>query len=83
MVLESFPVLPCSSRENSRALKTTLVQAAWAAARKKNSQRRAQFLGMKAIRAVAASMLTAAYHMLLTGAVYKDLGEHSATAAIA
>ena len=29
----------------------------------------------KAIIAVAASMLTAAYHMLRTGAVYDDLGE--------
>jgi hypothetical protein len=30
---------------------------------------------MKAILAVAASMLTAAYHMLRTGAIYQDLGE--------
>jgi hypothetical protein len=30
---------------------------------------------MKAIIAVAASILTAAYHMLRTGVVYEDLGE--------
>jgi hypothetical protein len=30
---------------------------------------------MKAILGVAASMLTAAYHMLRTGAVHRDLGE--------
>ena len=53
-------------------LKTTLVQAAWAAARTRDSYLRAQFLRLKprrgpkkAILAVAASMLTAIYHMLL------------------
>jgi transposase len=69
-------------RKGAPWLKATLVQAAWAAARKKGSYLRAQFLRikarrgpMKAILAVAASMLTAAYHMLRTGAVYDDLGE--------
>jgi transposase len=69
-------------RKGAPWLKTTLVQAAWAAARKKNSYLRAQFLRikarrgpMKAILAVAASMLTAAYHVLRTGALYEDLGE--------
>lgn len=69
-------------RKGAPWLKTTLVQAAGAAVRKKNSYLRAQFLRikarrgpMKAILAVAASMLTAAYHMLRTGAVYEDLGE--------
>jgi transposase len=69
-------------RKGAPWLKTTLVQAAWAAVRKKGSYLRAQFLRiktrrgpMKAILAVAASMLTAAYHMLRTGAVYEDLGE--------
>jgi transposase len=69
-------------RKGAPWLKTTLVQAAWAAVRKKGSYLRAQFLRiktrrgpMKAILAVAASMLTAAYHMLRTGAVYQDLGE--------
>lgn len=62
-------------------LKTTLVQAAWAATRKKDGYLRAQFLRLKsrrgpkkAIVAVAASMLTAAYHMLRDGVAYHDLG---------
>jgi transposase len=62
-------------------LKTTLVQAAWAATRKKDSYLRAQFVRLKsrrgpkkAIIAVAASMLTAAYFMLRDGAEYQDLG---------
>jgi transposase len=62
-------------------LKTTLIQAAWAATRKKDSYLRAQFLRLKsrrgpkkAIVAVAASMLTAAYVMLRDGLEYRDLG---------
>jgi transposase len=62
-------------------LKTALVQAAWAATRKKNSYHRAQFQRLKsrrgpkkAIIAVAASMLTAAYHMLRDGTAFEDLG---------
>jgi transposase len=62
-------------------LKTTLVQSAWAAVRKKNSYLESQYLRLKARRgakkaiiAVAASMLTAAYHMLRDGTDYKDLG---------
>ena len=69
-------------RKGAPWLKTTLVQAAWAAVRAKGTYLRAQFLRikarrgpMKAILAVAASMLTAAYHMLRTGAVYEDLTE--------
>lgn len=69
-------------RKGAPWLKTTLVQAAWAASRKNGSYLRAQFLRlksrrgpMKAIIAVAASMLTAAYHMLRTGQTYQDLGE--------
>jgi len=61
--------------------KTTLVQAAWSAARTKDSYCRAQFLRIKsrrgpkkAVLAVAASLLTAAYHMLKNGADYRDLG---------
>jgi transposase len=68
-------------RKGAPWLKTTLVQAAWAAVRKKDSYLRAQFLRLKARRgprkailAVAASMLTAAYHMLQSGVVYQDLG---------
>lgn len=62
-------------------LKTVLVQAAWAASRKKDSYFKAQFhrISMrrgpkKAVVAVAASMLTAAYHMLQRGVLYEDLG---------
>jgi len=69
------------TRASNPWLKTTLVQAAWAAARKKDSYFRAQFLRIKsrrgpkkAVLAVAASMLTAAYHMLRDDADYRDLG---------
>lgn len=62
-------------------LKTTLIQCAWAATRTKQSYLQAQFLRIrsrrganKAIGAVAASILTAAYHMLKNGAFYNDLG---------
>ena len=62
-------------------LKTALVQAAWAAVRKKHGYLNAQFQRLrarrgprKAICAVAASILTAAYHMLKDGTVYADLG---------
>jgi transposase len=62
-------------------LKTTLIQCAWAASRKKTSYFQAQYLRIrsrrgakKAIGAVAASMLTAAYHMLKDGTLYQDLG---------
>jgi transposase len=62
-------------------LKTTLIQAAWAATHKKGSYLQAQFLRVKnhrgpkkAIVAVAASMLTAAYFMLRDGVEYHDLG---------
>lgn len=57
------------------------MQCAWAAKRKKASYLQAQFLRLrsrrgpqKAICAVAASILTAAYHMLKDGTVYQDLG---------
>jgi transposase len=62
-------------------LKTTLVQCAWAAVRTKDTYLRAKFhrlksrVGpMKAIIAIAASMLTSVFHMLMTGSEYKDLG---------
>jgi len=62
-------------------LKTILVQAAWSAVRKDNTYLRAQFLRLKARRgpkkaivAVAASILTAAYHVLQRGVDYQDLG---------
>jgi transposase len=68
-------------RHGAPWLKTTLVQAAWSATRRKDSYHRAQFLRLKsrrgpkkAIVAVAASMLTAAYHMLRDGTSFQDLG---------
>lgn len=68
-------------RKSGTWLKTTLVTAAWAAARKKDCYLRSQFLRLKARRgpkkailAVAASMLTAVYHMLRNGVPYHDLG---------
>lgn len=57
------------------------LQCAWAASRKKASHLQAQFQRLrarrgpkKAICAVAASILTAAYHMLRDGTFYQDLG---------
>jgi len=68
-------------RKGSPWLKTTLIQCAWATKRKKGSYLQAQFLRLKsrrgpqkAICAVAASILTAAYHMLKDGTLYQDLG---------
>jgi transposase len=68
-------------RKGAPWLKTTLIQCAWAAARKNGSYLQAQFHRLrarrgakKAIAAVAASILTAAYHMLKDGTLYHDLG---------
>ena len=68
-------------RKSGTWLKTALVTAAWAAVRVRTSYLHAQFLRIKARRgakkailAVAASMLTAAYHMLRDGVEYADLG---------
>jgi transposase len=68
-------------RKGAPWLKTTLVQCAWAASRKKRSYLQAQFQRLrhrrgpkKAICAVAASILTAVYHMLRDGTFYRDLG---------
>ena len=70
------------TRQGAPWLKTTLVQIAWAAARKKNSYFHAQSLRLKsrrgpkkAIVAVAASMLTAVYYMLRDGVEFRDLGD--------
>ncbi|HYI13620.1 MAG TPA: IS110 family transposase [Thermoanaerobaculia bacterium] len=69
------------TRQTTPWLKPTLINAAWAAARKKDCYLRAQFLRIKsrrgakkAILAVASSMLTAAYFMLRDGVEYHDLG---------
>ena len=68
-------------RKGGRWLKTALVQAAWAAIKVKDSYLQAQYLRLKARRgakkaivAVAASMLVAAYHILRDGTDYRDLG---------
>jgi transposase len=68
-------------RKGAPWLKTLLVQCAWAASRKKDSYYKAQFNRLRskrgpktAICAVAASMLTAIYHMLRNGTEHQDLG---------
>lgn len=68
-------------RKGAPWLKTALIQCAWAAARKKGSYLQAQFHRLrarrgakKAVGAVAASILTAAYHMIANGTFYQDLG---------
>ena len=68
-------------RKGAPWLKTLLVQCAWAASRKKDSYYKAQFHRLrgkhgpkKAICAVAASMLTAIYHILKDGVPHQDLG---------
>jgi transposase len=69
------------TRPSAPWLKPVLVQAAWAATRKKDSYFHAQFLRLKsrrgpkkAILAVAASMLNDVYHMLRDGTEFQDLG---------
>ena len=69
------------TRKGAPWLKTALVTAAWATVRVKGSYLQAQFLRLKARRgakkailAVAASMLNAAWHMLKDRVEYKDLG---------
>jgi transposase len=68
-------------RRGGQWLKTTLVQAAWSAVKVKGSYLQAQFHRLrarrgakKAIIGVAASMLTAAWHMLRNGTEWHDLG---------
>jgi transposase len=68
-------------RKGAPWLKTALVQCAWSAVRSKDTYLRAQFLRIKsrrgprkAIIAVAASILTAVYHMLRDSCDYRDLG---------
>lgn len=68
-------------RRGGHWLKTTLVQAAWSAVRVKGGYLQAQFHRIrarrgakKAIIAVAASMLTAIWHMLRDGTEWRDLG---------
>jgi transposase len=68
-------------RKGNPWLKTLLVQCAWTARNKKGSYLQAQFRRLsakhgkkKAVCAVAASILTAIYHMLKDGTEYQDLG---------
>jgi len=68
-------------RKGAPWLKTLLVQAAWAATRRKASYLRALFHRIatrrgqrKAIMAVAAAILTAIYWMLKRGQPYRELG---------
>jgi transposase len=68
-------------RKGDPWLKAILIQCAWAATRQKDSYYRAQYYRLrttlgkkKAICAVAASMLTAIYHMLKNGTEHEDLG---------
>lgn len=68
-------------RKGAPWLKTMLVQCAWAATRKKDGYYKAQFGRLRArsgakqaICAVAASLLTAIYHMLKDGTEHRDLG---------
>jgi transposase len=68
-------------RKGAPWLKATLIQCAVSAAKKKTSYLHAQFKRLcqrhgpkKAFCAVAASILTAIYHMLRDGTFYQDLG---------
>jgi transposase len=68
-------------RKGAPWLKTMLIQCAWAAKRQKDSYYRAQFYRLqtrrgpqKAICAVAASILTAIFHILKDGTEHQDLG---------
>jgi transposase len=68
-------------RNGAPWLKTVPVQSAWVASRNKDGYLRSQFLRIKArrgpkkaIMAVAASILTAAYHLVRDAVPYKELG---------
>jgi transposase len=70
-------------RHGAPWLKTVLIQAAWAAIRRRDAYPHAQFQRLKAKRgpkkavvAVAASLLTAVYFMLRDDVPYRDLGAH-------
>jgi transposase len=68
-------------KKGAQWLKTTLVQAAWAAVKNKETYFHAKFVRIqrrqgskRAIVAVAAAMLTAAYHMIQREEDFQDLG---------
>jgi transposase len=67
--------------KGSRWLRSTLVQAAWAASHTKKSYFRAQYRRLagrrgkkRALVAVAHSLLVVIYHILKTGCAFQDLG---------
>lgn len=67
--------------KGNRWLRTALVQAAWAASRKKGSYFQAQYRRLaprrgkkRAALAVAHSLLVVIFHMVKTGSSYKELG---------
>lgn len=69
------------TRKGSKWLRATLTESALAATRTKDSYLAAQYQRLrgrrghsKAVTAVGHSILTAAWHMLQTGEVYRDLG---------
>ena len=69
------------TRKGSKWLRATLTESANAAARTKSSYLAAQYQRLrgrrghsKAVTAVGHSILTAAWHMLQTGELYRDLG---------
>jgi transposase len=69
------------TRKGSKWLRATLTESANAAARTKDSYLAAQYQRLrgrrghsKAVMAVGHSILTAAWHMLQTGELYRDLG---------
>jgi transposase len=72
---------PAGTRHGSRWLRRTLIEAARAGARSKNSYFSAQYTRIarrrgpnKAAVAVAHSMLAVVWHLLTTGALYQDPG---------
>jgi transposase len=71
-----------AARKGNVHLKTTLMEAAWGAAKSRGTFLKDKYHRLKARRgakraamAVAHKILVAAYHMLSTGADYRDLGE--------
>jgi hypothetical protein len=72
---------PAGTRQGSPWLRRTLIQAARAAARSRNSYSNGQYARIarrrgpnKASVAVAHSMLEVVWHLLTTGALYQDPG---------
>ena len=83
----TFSAVTSRAGRGGPGLKNTLIQCTWAAARKNGSYLQAQFQRLRSrpatkrtIGALAASILTAAYHMLKHGTLYHDLGPNTSTA---